>query len=67
MVERLGLGTIPGIGWSVEEIRRVAREAEAAGFDAIFGTEVNNDVLATAAVMGDATTSIRVGTWVANI
>ncbi len=67
MVERLALGTIPGIGWSVEEIRAVAREAEEAGFDAIFGTEVNNDVLATAAVMGDATTTISVGTWVANI
>ena len=48
MRERLGLGVIPGAGWSARDIQEVAREAEAAGFDAIFSTEVNNDALATA-------------------
>jgi 5,10-methylenetetrahydromethanopterin reductase len=67
MAERLALAVIPGAGWHADEIRAVAREAEEAGFDAIVATEVNNDVLATAQLMGDATSRIRVGTWIANI
>ena len=42
MAERLGLGIILGAGWRAAEIRAVAREAEDAGFDAIFTAEVNN-------------------------
>ena len=64
--ERLALGTISGVGWSVSDIQVIAREAEAAGFDAIFAAEVNNDVMATALLMGLATQRIQVGTWVAN-
>ncbi len=45
----------------------VAREADAGGFDAIFSTEVNNDALATAQLMGSATERIQVGTWIANV
>jgi alkanesulfonate monooxygenase SsuD/methylene tetrahydromethanopterin reductase-like flavin-dependent oxidoreductase (luciferase family) len=67
MAERLALGIIPGAGWRASDIRSVAQETEAAGFEAIFATEVNNDVLATAQLMGEATTSINVGRWVANI
>lgn len=67
MAEQLALGVIPGTGWSAHEIQMVAREAEDAGFDAIFTTEVNNDALATAQLMGTATQHIQVGTWVANI
>ena len=67
MAERLGLAVIPGVGWSAQEIQTIAREAEEAGFDAIFAAEVNNDVLATAQLMGTATRRIQVGTWVANI
>ena len=67
MVERLALGIIPGVGWRASEIRSVAQEAEAAGFDAIFSAEVNNDVLATAQLMGEATKTIKVGSWIANI
>src|SRR5215475_11003922 len=63
----LALGLIPGVGWRAAEIRRVAREAEEAGFAAVFAAEVNNDVLATALLMGEATQRITVGTWVANI
>ena len=64
---RLALGTIPGVGWSADQIQAVAKEAEASGFDGIFVAEVNNDALATAQLMGTATDVIRVGTWVANI
>jgi len=65
--ERLGLAVIPAAGWSAQNIQDVAREAEAAGFDAIFTTEVNNDAMATAQLMGSATQRINVGTWIANI
>ena len=41
MVERIALGIIPGVGWRAVEIRSVAQEAEAAGFEAIFSAEVN--------------------------
>src|SRR5918998_6061276 len=67
MAERLALAVIPGAGWSAAEIQAIAREAEAAGFDAIFAAEVNNDVMATAQLMGTATERIQVGTWIANI
>ena len=67
MAERLGLGIIPGAGWRAAEIRAVASEAEEAGFDAIFTTEVNNDAFATAQLMGEATRRIKVGTWIASI
>jgi len=67
MPERLGLGLIPGTGWRAAEIRSVAQEAEQAGFDAVFCAEVNNDAVATAQLMGEATERIKVGTWVANI
>src|SRR4051794_6108961 len=67
MADRLALAVIPGAGWSADEIRMVAQEAEAAGFDAIVAAEVNNDVLATAQLMGTATERIQVGTWIANI
>jgi alkanesulfonate monooxygenase SsuD/methylene tetrahydromethanopterin reductase-like flavin-dependent oxidoreductase (luciferase family) len=67
MAERLGLGVIPGAGWRAAEISAVAREAEDAGFEAVVAAEVNNDVMATAQLMGTATSRIKVGTWVANI
>ena len=43
--ERLGLGVIPAAGWTVTDIQDVAREAEAAGFDAIFKGRVEFEVL----------------------
>jgi hypothetical protein len=67
MADRLGLAVIPGVGWRASEIQSIAREAEEAGFDAIFAAEVNNDVMATAQLMGEATRRIQVGTWIANI
>jgi probable F420-dependent oxidoreductase len=67
MAERLALAVIPGVGWRAAETQAIAREAEAAGFDAIVAAEVNNDVMATAQLMGAATRRIQVGTWIANI
>src|SRR5215468_9820638 len=67
MANRLGLAVIPGVGWRASEIQAVAREAEETGFDAIFAAEVNNDVMATAQLMGTATRRLQVGTWIANI
>jgi len=66
MAERLGLGLIP-LGWKAQDIQAVAREAEGAGFDAIFTAEVNNNALAVAQLMGTATTRIQIGTWIANM
>jgi alkanesulfonate monooxygenase SsuD/methylene tetrahydromethanopterin reductase-like flavin-dependent oxidoreductase (luciferase family) len=67
--ERLALAVVPvaAAGWGAADIQNVAREAEAAGFEAIFTTEVNNDAMATAQLMGAATERIQVGTWVANV
>ena len=67
MQEQLGLGVIPGAGWRASEISQIAREAEEAGFTAVFAAEVNNDVLATVQLMGQATQRITVGSWIANI
>jgi alkanesulfonate monooxygenase SsuD/methylene tetrahydromethanopterin reductase-like flavin-dependent oxidoreductase (luciferase family) len=67
MADRLALAVVPGAGWRADEIRAIAREAEDAGFDAIVAAEVNNDVIATAQLMGEATSRIRVGTWIANV
>lgn len=67
MAQRLALGVIPGAGWRASDLRLVAQEAEAAGFEAIFAAEVNIDVLAAAQLMGDATKAIKVGSWIANI
>jgi alkanesulfonate monooxygenase SsuD/methylene tetrahydromethanopterin reductase-like flavin-dependent oxidoreductase (luciferase family) len=67
MAERLGLAIIPGAGWRASDITAIAREAEDAGFEAIVAAEVNIDVMATAQLMGAATSRIKVGTWVANI
>jgi 5,10-methylenetetrahydromethanopterin reductase len=67
MLERLAVGIIPGTGWRANEIQDVARAAEDAGFEAIFCTEVNNDSVGTAQLMGLATRHIKVGTWVADI
>ncbi|MDD7942205.1 LLM class flavin-dependent oxidoreductase [Actinomycetospora lutea] len=65
--ERLALTVVPGAGWRAADVRLVAREAEEAGFEAMFSTEVNSDSMTTAAVIGGATKRLTVGTWVANI
>ncbi len=51
MAERLGLGVIPGVGWSAHEVQTIARQAEEAGFDAICATELNNAISCPASSM----------------
>src|SRR5437899_13077523 len=72
MADLLGLGLIQidpqwRGGWGAGEIRHAAAAAEDAGFEAIFCAEVNNDALAAAQLMGEATKRIKVGSWVADI
>jgi 5,10-methylenetetrahydromethanopterin reductase len=72
MPERLGVGLIQidpqrGAAWRASEIEDIARAAEDAGFEAAFCAEVNNDAIASAALMGLATSRLKVGTWVAHI
>jgi alkanesulfonate monooxygenase SsuD/methylene tetrahydromethanopterin reductase-like flavin-dependent oxidoreductase (luciferase family) len=67
MSERLAIGIIPGTGWRASVIQDVARAAEDSGFESIFCTEVNNDSIATAQLMGVFTGQIKVGTWVTDI
>lgn len=72
MPERLAIGLIQidpqrGAGWRAREIQDVARAAEDAGFEAAFCAEVNNDAIASAALMGLATSRLKVGTWIAHI
>jgi alkanesulfonate monooxygenase SsuD/methylene tetrahydromethanopterin reductase-like flavin-dependent oxidoreductase (luciferase family) len=72
MPESLGLGLIQidpqrGAGWRAGEIQDIGRAAEDAGFGAAFCAEVNNDAIASAELMGLATSRLKVGTWVAHI
>ena len=59
MADRLAITVIPGAGWRAGDVRTVAQAAEDAGFDAIFNTEVNSDTMATAQLMGCATSASR--------
>lgn len=52
---------------SFAEIQELAREAESAGIEAVFSPEFMNDALANCHIMAQATTKIKVGTWIANI
>jgi len=67
MAERLAIAILPGTGWRARDVTVIAQQAEQAGFEAIFNPEVNNDGLATAQLMGAATSRIHVGTWIASI
>jgi probable F420-dependent oxidoreductase len=58
----------PVWGASVADLRTLAREAEAAGFEAIFSPEVPPwNSLSNAQVFAEATTRIKIGTWITNI
>lgn len=52
---------------SFAELQELTREAESAGIEAVFSPEFMNDALANCMVMAQATTKIKVGTWIANI
>ena len=58
----------PVWGCSVEDLRALAREAEAGGFEAIFSPEVPPySAIANAQVFAEVTSKIKVGTWITSI
>ncbi|MGH7901547.1 MAG: LLM class flavin-dependent oxidoreductase [Thermodesulfobacteriota bacterium] len=58
----------PVWGCSVEDLRALARLAESAGFEAIFSPEVPPySAISNAQVFAEATSKIKVGTWITNI
>lgn len=64
---RLGIVAANLSGLSFADLQQLAREAESAGIEAIFSPEFMNDALANCMVMAQATSTIKVGTWIANI
>ncbi|MBI4228271.1 MAG: LLM class flavin-dependent oxidoreductase [Deltaproteobacteria bacterium] len=58
----------PVWGCSVEDLRALARIAEEGGFEGIFSPEVPPySALSNAQVFAEATSKIKVGTWITNI
>jgi len=58
----------PVWGCSVDDLRTLAKLAEGAGFEAILSPEVPPfSALANAQVFAEATSNIKVGTWITNI
>ncbi|MGH8007937.1 MAG: LLM class flavin-dependent oxidoreductase [Candidatus Binatia bacterium] len=64
---RLGIVATMFAGVSFDDMRELAREAESAGIEAVFSPELMNDALANCQIMAQATSRIKVGTWIANI
>jgi len=64
---RLGLVAATFSGLSFAELQALAREAEAAGFEALYLPEFMNDALANCHLVTQATTRLKAATWVANI
>jgi alkanesulfonate monooxygenase SsuD/methylene tetrahydromethanopterin reductase-like flavin-dependent oxidoreductase (luciferase family) len=52
---------------SFAELQELAREAESAGVEAVFSPEFMNDALSNCHLMAQATSKIKIGTWIANI
>lgn len=52
---------------SFDELKQLAKEAESAGFEAVYSPEFMNDALANCHIMVQATSKVKVGTWIANI
>ena len=53
---------------SVEDLRALARTAEEGGFEGIFSPEVPPyNALSNAQVFAEATSEIKVGTWITNV
>jgi alkanesulfonate monooxygenase SsuD/methylene tetrahydromethanopterin reductase-like flavin-dependent oxidoreductase (luciferase family) len=66
-MDRIAIALATFSGLSIPELQELAREAEAAGFEAVFSPEFMNDALADCQVMAHATSRIKVGTCIANI
>ena len=58
----------PVWGCRVDDLRALAREAEDAGFEGIFSPEVPPySAISNAQVFAEATSTIKIGTWITNI
>lgn len=66
-MDRLGLVAATFSGLSFADLQELAREAESAGFEAIFLPEFMNDALANCQLVTQVTTRLKAATWVANI
>ena len=64
---RLGIVAARPSEVSFTELQQLVREAESAGVEAVFSPEFMNDALSNCHIMAQATTKIKVGTWIANI
>ncbi len=64
---RLGIVAATFSGLSFADLQELAREAESAGFEAIFLPEFMNDALANCQVVVPVTSRLKAATWVANI
>ena len=64
---RIGVVAANMSGLTFPELQDLAKSAEAAGFESIFSPEFMNDSLMNCQIMAQATSRIKVGTWIANI
>ena len=64
---RLGVVAANMSGLTFNELRDMARHAESAGFEAIFSPEFMNDSLINCQIMAQATSKVKVGTWITNV
>jgi len=64
---RLGIVVVRPGEMSFTEMQDLAREAESAGVEAVFSPEFMNDALSNCHIMAQATSKVKVGTWIANI
>src|SRR5262245_32492782 len=64
---RLGIVVARPRDTSFAELQQLAKEAESAGFESVYSPEFMNDALANCHLMAQATSKIKVGTWIANI
>ncbi len=64
---RIGVVAANMSGLTFPELQDLAKSAESAGFEAIFSPEFMNDSLINCQIMAQATSRIKVGTWIANI
>jgi alkanesulfonate monooxygenase SsuD/methylene tetrahydromethanopterin reductase-like flavin-dependent oxidoreductase (luciferase family) len=66
-MDRLGLVAATFSGLSFTGLQELAREADSAGFEAIFLPEFMNDALANCQLVTQVTARLKAATWVANI
>jgi len=66
-MSRTGLVTATFSGLSFADLQELAREAEAAGFEALCMPEFMNDALANCQLVTQVTSRLKAATWVANV